>query len=235
MLFNDLRNFEIGRLFRERNVAPLAVAVGSWWIGWLFWRACGFPPLSLERASLGWMLLATGLAGVVLAWYLWRLLARLGRAENRAYSNQIKAHRLLEELPNLAVHGYNQNREIIFWNEGSERLYGYRREEVIGRSLEDLLFPPSMRAGVIRTANRWFKERQPIPSSELDLVHKDGSWFRSPPAGWCCPADRMTWNCTAWMSIYRIGSRLKWRWRNMKRCWRSPRWSRRACLRPPIP
>ncbi len=175
MLFNDLRNFEIGRLFRERNVAPLAVAVGSWWIGWLFWRACGFPPLSLERASLGWMLLATGLAGMVLAWYLWRLLARLGRAENRAYSNQIKAHRLLEELPNLAVHGYNQNREIIFWNEGSERLYGYRREEVIGRSLEDLLFPPSMRAGVIRTANRWFKERQPIPSSEIDLVHKDGS------------------------------------------------------------
>lgn len=36
---------------------------------------------------------------------------------------------LLESLPKVAVQGYDRDRRVIYWNEGSTRLYGYTAEE----------------------------------------------------------------------------------------------------------
>lgn len=83
--------------------------------------------------------------------------------------------RLLANIPDLAVQGYDANRTVIYWNEGSERLYGYAAEEALGRQLEDLIIPPPMREGVIAAVANWFEEGVPIPAEELDLRHKDGS------------------------------------------------------------
>ena len=31
--------------------------------------------------------------------------------------------------------------KILYWNEGAEQIYGYRKEEVLGRELSEFLFP----------------------------------------------------------------------------------------------
>jgi len=69
---------------------------------------------------------------------------------------------------------------ILYFNEGAEQIFGYRREEVVGRPL-GLLLPERLRAthaehirnfGVSRVAARLMGERQ-----EISGLHKDGHEF----------------------------------------------------------
>ncbi|MDI1247729.1 MAG: PAS domain S-box protein [Lacunisphaera sp.] len=82
---------------------------------------------------------------------------------------------LVEDLPNIAVQGYDSERRVIFWNSASAALYGFSREEALGRRLEELIIPPVMREGVITAVNRWLAHGEAIPSGELVLQRKDGS------------------------------------------------------------
>ena len=81
---------------------------------------------------------------------------------------------MASEMENIAVQGYDQNREVTFWNGASEKLYGYSREEALGRKLEDLIIPESMKEDVIAAIARWHEYGEKIPSSELILKHKSG-------------------------------------------------------------
>jgi two-component system cell cycle sensor histidine kinase/response regulator CckA len=59
--------------------------------------------------------------------------------------------------------------KILYWNEGAERIYGYRKEEVLGRKLPDLLYPrdPKARKGeeevLANIMARVKFEREPFP------------------------------------------------------------------------
>lgn len=81
---------------------------------------------------------------------------------------------LLESLPKVAVQGYDQDRRVIYWNEGSTRLYGYTAEEAEGELLEDLIIPAFMRQGVIQAHSTWIQKGVAIPADELELKHKSG-------------------------------------------------------------
>lgn len=85
-----------------------------------------------------------------------------------------KFYELIESLPMVAVQGYNRNREVIYWNEASRRLYGYTREEAHRRPLEDLIIPEHMREAVIQAHHEWIEHNVSIPSEELELKHKEG-------------------------------------------------------------
>jgi len=78
-------------------------------------------------------------------------------------------------LPNIAVQGYNKFREVIYWNKASENLYGYSKEEALGKKLEDLIIPDFMREDVIRLHNEWITKGVEIPAGELPLLHKNGA------------------------------------------------------------
>jgi diguanylate cyclase (GGDEF)-like protein/PAS domain S-box-containing protein len=97
------------------------------------------------------------------------------RAEEKLLSSELSYRALLDNLPNIAVQGYDRERRIIFWNETSERLYGYARDEVLGRQLEDTIIPPALRATVIEAHRRWITDKIPIAAGEIDLLKKDGS------------------------------------------------------------
>lgn len=81
---------------------------------------------------------------------------------------------LIESLPAIAVQGYDQDRKVVYWNDASTALYGYTREEVLGRKLEDLIIPDDMREKVIRDHQYWLKSGITIPAGELELKHKNG-------------------------------------------------------------
>ena len=75
----------------------------------------------------------------------------------------------------ISVQGYNKNHEVVYWNRGSELLYGYMEDEAIGKKLEELIIPKEMREGVYNAIEAWIHEDIPIPASELILKAKDGS------------------------------------------------------------
>ncbi|UBF29012.1 EAL domain-containing protein [Kovacikia minuta CCNUW1] len=112
------------------------------------------------------------------------VLDRSDRRHNGAEHNQTEAalkqseqrfRLLFEATPKIAVQGYNQQRQVIYWNHASEQLYGYTKLEAIGRQLEDLIIPPEMRCGVIAAVQNWLTKGEAIPAGELSLMRKDGS------------------------------------------------------------
>ncbi len=81
---------------------------------------------------------------------------------------------LVQDLPKIAVQGYDADRRVVFWNRASEVLYGYSEVEAMGRRLEELIIPQDMQRIVIRDIRNWQDNNVPIPSSELQLRHKNG-------------------------------------------------------------
>lgn len=82
---------------------------------------------------------------------------------------------LVENVPNIAVQGYDRSRRVTFWNAASERLYGWTAAEAIGQPLEALIIPEAMREAVVEGHAAWVAGGPPIPPGELVLRHKDGS------------------------------------------------------------
>jgi PAS domain S-box-containing protein len=101
-------------------------------------------------------------------------------AERKQMAEAIKASEerfrlLLQDVPAIAIQGYRLDGTTTYWNQASERLYGYAAEEAIGRSLLELIIPPEMQLEVKEAMTRMAQTGRPIPSAELSLMRKDGS------------------------------------------------------------
>jgi PAS domain S-box-containing protein len=81
---------------------------------------------------------------------------------------------LFEEIPHIAVQGYNTAREVIFWNRASEQLYKYSKKDVLGRKMEDLVLSPDRRDEIVGAFDNWVKTGTPIPSGEMLKRTADG-------------------------------------------------------------
>lgn len=128
---------------------------------------------------LGGLLMLLGLALMGLAAWQWQRStwapgskAEMAKLKTRLGEERFRA--MLESLPNIAVQGYDRERRVVFWNEESERLYGYRYEEARGRQLESLIIPEAMRARVVHDHEAWLREGRAIPPGRLVLRDRDG-------------------------------------------------------------
>jgi diguanylate cyclase (GGDEF)-like protein/PAS domain S-box-containing protein len=83
-------------------------------------------------------------------------------------------HQLFDAVEAIAVQGYNENRQVIYWNKGSELLYGYTNKEATGTKIEDLILPEPMKAPVIAGIKNWIENGVEIPAGELILRRKSG-------------------------------------------------------------
>ncbi len=82
---------------------------------------------------------------------------------------------VMENVDAVAVQGYGFDGTTQYWNKASKKLYGYTRQEAIGRSLLDLIIPPEMRDDIAEEMRKMAETGRPVPSRELLLMHKDGS------------------------------------------------------------
>lgn len=84
-------------------------------------------------------------------------------------------HQLFNEVSSVAIQGYDEQRRVIYWNKGSEILYGYKTAEALGQKLETLIIPDHMQEAVVEGVFNWLNHGVEIPASELTLRHKNGS------------------------------------------------------------
>lgn len=89
-------------------------------------------------------------------------------------NNELRFHKLFQFIPSVAIQGYNNEGKACYWNEASEKLYGYSAEEALGKTLFDLIIPPAMHAEVGIAIAQMLESEYPIPSGELTLITKDG-------------------------------------------------------------
>jgi PAS domain S-box-containing protein len=81
---------------------------------------------------------------------------------------------LVNDLPKIAVQGYDSERKVIYWNNTSEKLYGYSKEEALGRKIEELIIPDKMKEDIVHAVQKWQNQDIAIEASELILRNKDG-------------------------------------------------------------
>ncbi|CCK80539.1 PAS domain-containing hybrid sensor histidine kinase/response regulator [Desulfobacula toluolica] len=95
---------------------------------------------------------------------------------NNALKNSERRFRkIIEEVSEISIQGYDEKRRVTFWNRFSEKLYGYTKEEALGKKLEDLVIPPAMKNEVKRLHGLWIEKDEKIPAGELVLVDKFGN------------------------------------------------------------
>ena len=97
-----------------------------------------------------------------------------GRSPAATKQSEQIFYELIENLPMVAVQGYDRTRRVIYWNDASRRLYGYTREEAEGQLLEDLIIPDHIRDDVIKAHQDWLDNNISIPAEEIELKHKEG-------------------------------------------------------------
>ncbi len=66
-------------------------------------------------------------------------------AHNALIESEQRFRMLFNSIPNISIQGYNTNGIVIYWNEASERIYGYKRDEAIGKYLGDLIIPDNIK------------------------------------------------------------------------------------------
>lgn len=98
----------------------------------------------------------------------------LKRAQAALSNSESRFRLLLENLPNVAVQGYDQNKRIIFWNRGSEVIYGYSAREAMGRSLIDLVIPAEQQAQFSELTDRWIAGEITLAPMEVSVCNKQG-------------------------------------------------------------
>lgn len=89
--------------------------------------------------------------------------------------SELRFRTLLDNTPQIAVQGYHADGSTFYWNKASEMIYGYSREEALGKNLLELIIPTPMQSLVAEAMTQMAQSGVSIPSEELMLQRKDGS------------------------------------------------------------
>ncbi len=138
-----------------------------------------YRPLGPQSIEINFQYLVFGAAGllvVLISSLVWEihLRRRVIRKSLELEHSERQLSVLLEEIPHIAVQGYNAEREVVFWNRASENLYGYSNTEAIGRRIEDLIVRPEQCETVVAAFDAWVKKGELFPSGEILRRHSNG-------------------------------------------------------------
>lgn len=82
---------------------------------------------------------------------------------------------LLQVIPGVAVVGFGPDGTLHYWNQASERLYGYTADEALGQNVLDLIVPGESHENCLQLIRHLFETGQSTSAEERLLHHKDGS------------------------------------------------------------
>ncbi len=88
--------------------------------------------------------------------------------------NPLVFRKLLEDIDHIAVQGYNSNGNVIYWNKGSEKLYGYSIDEVFGKNVLEIIIPEHFAHTVVSEIIEIMEKNIIPPPRNLTLKRKDG-------------------------------------------------------------
>lgn len=96
-------------------------------------------------------------------------------AEAALRASEERFRNLIEEIEAFPAQAYDDEFRVSFWNRASEGLYGWTRDEVMGRNGFELLVPEEEREGLKAMLDAWVAGGPAPPPGELRLQDKHGN------------------------------------------------------------
>ena len=92
---------------------------------------------------------------------------------------QLRAN--LENTPNVAIQWFDEAGRVQYWNPASEAMYGWKAEEAMRKTLDELVFSPEEAADFLRILQAVRDTGEPFGPSEFRVHRRDGSegWVMS--------------------------------------------------------
>jgi diguanylate cyclase (GGDEF)-like protein/PAS domain S-box-containing protein len=97
------------------------------------------------------------------------------QTEDALRESELRFRTVLRNIPSVSVQGYREDGATTYWNQASEKLYGYTADEAMDNNLLDLIIPRPMHDFVRKDMRHMFATGEVIPAGELQLQRKDGS------------------------------------------------------------
>ncbi len=85
---------------------------------------------------------------------------------------QLKA--IIDNAPNVAIQGFNEKGEVIFWNQYSEKLLGLKEEEVLGKPFKGVLASETEEAKFQEIVQEVFRTQKPSSLHEWKVQRNSG-------------------------------------------------------------
>jgi len=98
-------------------------------------------------------------------------------------SNEERTRRIIETAHDAFV-CMDSAGSIVDWNPRAETIFGWRREEAIGKSLAEVIVPPKYREGHVRGLKRFLETGEgPVLNKTIEIaaLHRDGHEFPAHP------------------------------------------------------
>jgi PAS domain S-box-containing protein len=83
-------------------------------------------------------------------------------------------HNVIEGVEHVDIHAINRDAKIVYWNRGAERMYGYSKDEAIGRDLVELLIDEPRHDEARTIIREAFETGLCPPPMEFSLYDRDG-------------------------------------------------------------
>ena len=96
------------------------------------------------------------------------------RVEEALKGENVFLRYILDSPSPISVMYTDMERNILYWNEGAERIFGYKAEEVVGRQKIDILYPDDTTQNAIGDVRLSMLERKEKVDCEIREVTKDG-------------------------------------------------------------
>lgn len=116
--------------------------------------------------------------------------AKVAERTRQLAESERRFRRIASELPNIAVMGFGPARQVLFWNQACEKLYGYAAAEAVGSSLEALLCESGREEELVGRLARWIERGEVLPPAEELFRDRRGgpvqvfvSWVTIQPKG----------------------------------------------------
>lgn len=96
-------------------------------------------------------------------------------AEQKLRASEEAFRATLDNTPNVAIQWYNDNAEIVFWNNASENMYGWSAEEAMGQTLERLIYTAEEAAAFKQSLDTIGQTGDIMGPFEYPFRRKDGT------------------------------------------------------------
>lgn len=132
----------------------------------------------LDRANMTSSAFSTYWLFLVVSYHTMMILAVYVR-QKREFAEKLEdaylqLEAILENAPTVAIQGYDAEGRVVFWNRASEQMYGYTREQAVGKTLGQLLFSPEQEQEYHAMIRTILQSQKPAPLKEWTIATATG-------------------------------------------------------------